>query len=300
MDYRPRFPWPLIRGEQESSIELIHPSLNNGLGAHWVASSRSSEGRETLIAAESEWRYLPGTVAPAGRRTSWMRPGFDDSAWRTGKAPIGYGETYLNTTLGDMQGRYTTAYFRKVFEITDPRKLGSLSLDALIDDGAVFYLHGQPLGRINHPTNFPSRRDIAAKRPDAGDYERVTQILSPLLLPGRNVLAAQVLNASLSGSSDFVFEARLEAEANSTVAPAPATPGRRNARWQPAEKAAPAIRQVEHWPRQPPPGADVTVTATITHPQGVAKAFLDYQIVTPHCPMTPRAITTPAPGIHSP
>ena len=34
-----------------------------------------------------------------------------------GPAAIGYGETFIVTNLADMQGGYTTLYFRKTFDV---------------------------------------------------------------------------------------------------------------------------------------------------------------------------------------
>ena len=46
-------------------------------------------------------------------------------------------------------------------------------------------------------------------------------------------------------------------------------------------QAPPAIRQVDHTPSTPTSGQAVTVTARITDPEGVAAAWLEYQIVEP-------------------
>src|SRR5262249_47292380 len=50
---------------------------------------------DVLLAEGSPgWRFVPAAeMADAGDR--WMKPGFNDSQWRTGKAPIGYGEEEL-------------------------------------------------------------------------------------------------------------------------------------------------------------------------------------------------------------
>ncbi|MDB6153242.1 MAG: hypothetical protein JWL90_1695, partial [Chthoniobacteraceae bacterium] len=48
-----------------------------------------------------------------------------------------------------------------------------------------------------------------------------------------------------------------------------------------AANAPPAIRQVEHFPLQPPSGAVVTITAKVSDPDGVASVNLEYQIVSP-------------------
>jgi hypothetical protein len=57
------------------------------------------------------------------------------------------------------------------------------------------------------------------------------------------------------------------------------TPGARNSVY--ATNAPPQIRQVAHTPEQPNAGDDVTITAKMTDPDGVANVTLEYQLVNP-------------------
>ncbi len=57
------------------------------------------------------------------------------------------------------------------------------------------------------------------------------------------------------------------------------TPGGVNAVF--AVNAAPQMRQVDHLPNQPVSGQDVTITAKVTDPDGVASVVLHYQLVEP-------------------
>jgi len=57
------------------------------------------------------------------------------------------------------------------------------------------------------------------------------------------------------------------------------TPGRTNLVF--AFNAPPAIRQVEHKPKQPMAGELVSITAKVTDPDGVASVVLQYQIIDP-------------------
>jgi len=64
--------------------------------------------------------------------------------------------------------------------------------------------------------------------------------------------------------------------------PATATPGAANgARLATASLAPPAIRGVSHLPNQPAANTPVSVTATVTDPDGVGSVVLRYQIVAP-------------------
>src|SRR5690349_15950399 len=44
---------------------------------------------DTLVTAGATWRYLD-TGVDAG--PTWIQPTYDDSAWRSGAAPLGYGD----------------------------------------------------------------------------------------------------------------------------------------------------------------------------------------------------------------
>ena len=57
---------------------------------------------------------------------------------------VGYG--------GDASNKYITTYFRKSFELTDAARFRSLSISLLVDDGAVAYLNGQEIARLNMPS----------------------------------------------------------------------------------------------------------------------------------------------------
>src|SRR6476660_6458465 len=72
----------------------------------------------TLVAQDSQWRYLKGTAeASSPDPASWRQPSFDDSTWLPGAAPIYYGEPLNGTLLSDMQGGYTSVYFRQTFTV---------------------------------------------------------------------------------------------------------------------------------------------------------------------------------------
>src|SRR5262249_47188747 len=55
------------------------------------------EYKTTVLMAQSTegWKFLPAAdVKDEGDK--WQKPDFDDSKWRTGKAPIGYGQDEIN------------------------------------------------------------------------------------------------------------------------------------------------------------------------------------------------------------
>ncbi|MBN1125408.1 MAG: lamin tail domain-containing protein [Sedimentisphaerales bacterium] len=103
-----------------------------------------------------------------------------------------------------------TYYFRKPFWFQpDPTAHTSLELDALIDDGAVFYLNGQKVHAINMPGGTVDYHTTALN-----DIIEITPtgriaLSGEALVSGENLLAVGVHQAS--GSDDMFFAAGLVA-----------------------------------------------------------------------------------------
>lgn len=284
VDYKLGFPWPTVGDAPGYSIELIHPKLDNSLGGHWRASVGSSTPAQTnvLLAAQSVWRYRKGTNEASTPTTAWRQLGFDDSGWAEGPLPLGYGETFIATPLNDMQNGYVSVFLRKTFVVNDPVQFSRLVLEAQYDDGFKAWINGVLV--IDGNANMPAG-EVAYNTPAVSAIENLNfvtfnlaQAPASLLVPGTNVLAVQAANASLGGSSDFFFDARLVGISGSGGAAGP-TPGRINSVF--ATNAPPAIRQVEPQPQQPRTGQPVRITAKVTDPDGVAAVTLEYQVVLP-------------------
>ena len=123
VNYQLGFPWPTVGDSPGNSIELINPALDNDLGGSWRASGGSIGGgtvnNALLLPDHSTWKYFKGTTNPSSPATVWREVGFNDASWSNGGAPIGYGETFIVTTLGDMNGAYTSVFLRKTFNATN-------------------------------------------------------------------------------------------------------------------------------------------------------------------------------------
>lgn len=280
VEYQVGFPWPTVGDAPGYSMELVHPGLDNNLGGNWRPSQVGSAviQAETLLESGSVWRYHKGTPEVAALGQTWRQPGFDDSTWPTGQAPIGYGENFVRTELSDMQSGYTTVLFRSQFVVKEPGRLGALLLEAQYDDGLKVWINGVNVANANMPGGEVSW-DVTA----SSAIENTSFVPFPLNVPagllvaGSNTIAVLAANSSRSASSDFFFDLRLEGQ----VGPANRgpTPGRQNAVY--AENVPPQIRQVGHHPFQPVSGGPVRVTAKVTDPDGVSAVSLLYQVVEP-------------------
>jgi Lamin Tail Domain/CotH kinase protein/Bacterial TSP3 repeat len=281
VNYQLGFPWPTVGDPPGYSIELVNPAFDNDLGGNWRASvaGNPAQQSQTLIPDHSTWKYLKGFGEASSPTTTWRLLNFDDSTWLSGPATIGYGESFISTLLGDMQGNYTTVFFRRQFVVDNPSAVSGLVLEAQYDDGIKVWINGTNVLNANISTGeVPFNGTATSTSRENYTYDSFN-LSAPqsYLVTGTNVIAIQGVNGSLSGSSDFFMDMRLLVQTGSG-GHGP-TPGAMNSVY--ATNAPPQIRQVNHSPNEPGSGLPVTITAKITDPEGVSAVMLQYQIVTP-------------------
>jgi hypothetical protein len=170
----------------------------------------SSTQPVTLIATGSVWKYLDNGSEQA---TAWRFAGFNDSAWASGPAQLGYGDGDEATAVSygpNASAKYTTTYFRKTFTVTDPSQFAALSINLLRDDGAVVYLNGVEIIRSNMPGGTISASMLAASAIAGADESTFyTFTVSPsTLFSGNNVIAVEIHQDRLD-SSDISFDLEL-------------------------------------------------------------------------------------------
>ncbi|MBN1443108.1 MAG: lamin tail domain-containing protein, partial [Planctomycetes bacterium] len=290
VEYDTSFPWPIDATGEGSSMELIDPALDNGLGSSWRASGwfqAPDAERVHLIPPEAhEWLYRPATSEPSDPPEAWREVDFEeDGSWRTGQAGFGYGDDDDNTLIEDMQGNYTGIYMRKRFEMSAgeiealPR---FLVLGIFVDDGAIFWLNGLELTRYKVAEGPQPFDSLASGSGEA----RWTNIEIPrpaqFLRAGQNVLAVHAMNRTIT-SADFSADAALflpgsEDYESSALARLP-TPGSENTVF--SRSAPPQILQVGHHPLQPSDDRQIIFTAEAADPDGVEAVSLGVQIVPP-------------------
>ena len=163
----------------------------------------------TLITAGSTWQF-----EDSGQNlgTSWRNPGFNDSAWATGDARFGFGDTGLPVATGVESGpngdRNITTYFRQQFTVTDSFDFASLSISR--DDGVVVYLNGIEVVRDNLAAGMIFYDTLAqnAITDNAESQFNNFDIPASLLVVGVNTIAVEVHQVNAT-SSDLAFDAEL-------------------------------------------------------------------------------------------
>lgn len=171
------------------------------------------------IARRSAWRYWDrgGDLGAA-----WAAPSFDVSSWASGAGPLGYGESYLQTTVGygpSATSKHITTYFRAQFTVTDPAQVTRLLGEVMYDDGIVVFLNGTRIGSDYMPSG-PSNGSTRALGHETGNaylaYDWTAQ--RPLLVAGVNTIGVEVHQVD-PGSSDLVFDLGLTIETSATPPP---------------------------------------------------------------------------------
>lgn len=167
----------------------------------------------TLVPTGAAWRYLD-TGTNLG--SNWVAAEFDDRTWRSGRAPLGYGETGLGTTVSygpDPNNKYVTTYFRHRFVLREAAAIGALRLRLRRDDGAVVYLNGR-LAFASHLPGWPAYNTFA-NATVSGEAETnflATWLPVDLLVEGTNTVAVEIHQVNAT-SSDISFDLELQATA---------------------------------------------------------------------------------------
>lgn len=148
---------------------------------------------EALVPAGSVWSYLDDG---SSQGTAWRAPSFNDSAWQSGPAQLGYGDGDEATTVGfgpDSNSKFPTTYFRHSFTVTDADQVGSLVAGLVRDDGAAVYLNGTGIILNNVDPDAPSTALATLNTGLTGeDTWSEFNLPSGLLLEGTNVLAVEI------------------------------------------------------------------------------------------------------------
>ena len=180
-------------------------------GSHVVQTSDASGF--TFVPAGAPWQYFKGLAEPSEEVGAWRLADFDDTEWLTGQTAIGFGEGFIATNLSDMRGNYSTVYLRKTFDATAVDALDQLVLELKYDDGINVWINGHLVFQDNVTAEdlpYDATSISAIEIVDFISYD--LGVPAELLVDGTNVIAIQVLNASLAGSSDCFIDARLTAE----------------------------------------------------------------------------------------
>jgi hypothetical protein len=166
-----------------------------------------------LIGEGAQWKYLDNGLLPLA---GWQEGAFDDSAWASGGAVLGYGDDSVTTTLsfgGNPDNKHAAYYFRRAFNVDEEELplLDSLRVRIRRDDGAIIYINGLEVVRDNlpdGPVDNTTFADVTAAGADEGTYFEF-DIDPAVLNEGENYIAVEVHQTNAT-SSDVLFDLALE------------------------------------------------------------------------------------------
>lgn len=162
----------------------------------------------SLVAAGATWKYRDTGIAPP---SNWASSAYSDTAWSSGPARLGYGDTQATTIQGGpATSRYITSWFRHTFTSADASLFDALRLELQRDDGIVVYLNGVELLRDNLPSSTitPSTpAPVAIGGADETAWNAFT-LPAAALVTGANTMAIEV-HQNAPSSSDLGLDVRL-------------------------------------------------------------------------------------------
>ncbi|MRK00707.1 hypothetical protein GEV27_04145 [Aeromicrobium sp. S22] len=198
-------------------------SWGNRSASTAVVSAAVAPVTTTLVPTGSTWAYR---VDPSAVGSDWNRSFFDDSAWSTGAAPLGWGTGPLATNVDVPAGqtRPVTSYYRKKFTIAPGSTFGTVTLTTRADDAVAVHVNGVEVGRSNLPAGALSASTYALSAPSTA-----TAVANPVtftvpvsaLRTGSNTIGVEVhsmYKSTPSSSMDMSLVAEAGNQAPGTEA----------------------------------------------------------------------------------
>jgi len=153
-----------------------------------------------LLPMNATWRY---EASGTNLGTAWKDLTYSDSAWPQGRGVLGYEngnnsfvQTLTNTVLPITTvggAAIVTFYFRTHFQYTNATLPSSLIFTNLMDDGAIVYLNGQEIYRINMPAGPVTAATNASVNMETTSFTEVgVPMTNNIVRPGDNLVAVEL------------------------------------------------------------------------------------------------------------
>lgn len=189
----------------------ISTLLFSGIPSH----ASDTKANKQLMNYDAVWSYSDKGTDLGDK---WLDGSFDYSSWKTGKAPLGFGdavsETNPNIPLGteigfgdDENNKYMTTYFKTKLDIDSLEGYEALEVYIHVDDGAIVYFNGKEAFRKGIDEDVKVDYSTPAK---FSSKEGTFTIPVNSLKDGENILSAEV-HQDGGDSSDLWFEMSIRA-----------------------------------------------------------------------------------------
>jgi len=210
LDYEVDGDWPVGPDGSGVSLAKRHPNLGSAPAESWAISLQRggtpgapnfpdaplTGDRVEVMSLVDTWRYED---SGADLGSAWRDSTFDDAAWPSGAGLFHVNAGNLpaakNTALA---GERATYYFRGTFTFSGDPVRTQLTLNHVVDDGAVFYLNGTEVHRHNMPAGPIGHATQADSGVGTAIQSGLIELPSALLEQGPNLLAVEVHQAPLN------------------------------------------------------------------------------------------------------
>ncbi len=184
-------------------VSITTALVVDAYGSTWQFNTNSQDAAPTWKNSASggvDWQTGPGLF---GTETS--------AGTITLLAPLGG----INTVIPppNTNNAYLTTYFRKSVTLPALAVGTSYAISHVTDDGAVFYLNGAEIGRVNMPAGAVAYATLAT----VASTEGVVAVLPIAATAGAHTIAVEV-HQSANNSSDIVFGAQVIVVPNASPA----------------------------------------------------------------------------------
>jgi hypothetical protein len=182
--------------------------MNKWITVLLILFSFLAKADQTIFGLNTSWKYLDNG---SNQGTAWQQPSFNDAAWASGNAELGYGDGDETTTVSygpDAANKYVTTYFRKTFTIVNVSNFTGFQIGVKRDDGVVVYVNGVEVWRdnISGVVNYTTLADADAS--DDGNTVLTAIIPASYFVNGDNVVAVE-MHQFVANSSDLSFSMSL-------------------------------------------------------------------------------------------
>lgn len=169
----------------------------------------------SLLSYGGQWRYYSlnnYSSAPANvSGLNWTQDAYNDASNWTNTAnntnAFGYNEPGVNSPS---QTNRETYYLRRDINITNPSQYATITLTAKYDDGAVVYVNGVEVARMNMPSGTLVYGTNPSGNRNYTDGDFVLDIPSSSFANGNNQVAVALYQGT-SNTVDFYFDMKLDA-----------------------------------------------------------------------------------------
>jgi hypothetical protein len=168
----------------------VSPQVGGTPGAANFTQTALTGARTTVLELDSAWRF---DDSGSDLGTAWREPGYDDGGWGSGPALFYIEDATLpgpkNSPLAPGRSTY---YFRTRFNVADEPAMKLFHVRPLLDDGAVIYLNGVEVQRVNMPTGVVTYATMASFTVPNAAFGAPITLPSANFVAGPNVLAVEL------------------------------------------------------------------------------------------------------------